>query len=302
MLSGWSVMKRIGLRLEKSATLLNGTRRQPMTLKRVSAQEAKKLMDSEGYTLVDVRSIPEFTEAHPEGAYNIPFLHKAPHGMVPNQDFAQVVEKVFADKETKLITSCQMGGRSVRAAQELANRGYTNIIDLKGGFGGEKDPDGNIVFEGWKGEGLPVSAGEPAGRAYGALHTENADGVEAAIAEQSPAATPAAPLEPEFNRFAHATKTVQCVKLGKELPALKRTPMGGPLGKRIRRNISADAWNMWVEHSKMIINEYRLNAAEEKAQEVLMKQCEDFFFGEGVAAPPEFVPEGQGPAQGEQGS
>lgn len=260
-----------------------------MSLKRISAKEAKELVDTEGYTLVDVRSIPEFTEAHPEGAYNIPFLHKAPHGMVPNQDFAKVVERTFPEKSTKLVTSCQMGGRSVRAAQELIGLGYTEVVDLRGGFGGETDPDGKVLVEGWKGEGLPVQSGEPEGRAYRALHhtattTEDDCGPDA----------PAAPPEPEMNRFAHATRVVLCVKFGKELPALKRTPMGGPMGKRLKRQVSAKAWNLWVEHSKMIINEYRLNPAEPKSQEILMKQCDEFFFGDGAKLPEDFVPQAAG--------
>ena len=260
-----------------------------MALDRVNAEEAKRLIDEEGYTLLDVRSVPEFNEAHPDGAYNVPYLHKAAHGMVPNQDFAKVVEAVFPDRSTRLVTSCQMGGRSVRAANDLQAMGYTNVKDLRGGFGGERDGAGELVHAGWKDSNLPVKDGDPGERGYRALHgaLTKGDGGEGG-AEALPEVANA------MNRFAHASKTVECVKYGRVLPALKRTPMGGPLGKRLKKEVSAAAWDLWVEHSKMIINEYRLNPAEAKSQQMLIDQCEQFFFGEGAQLPPDFVPQSAG--------
>ena len=85
------------------------------------------------------------------------------------------------------------------------------------------------------------------------------------------------------------TRTIQCVKLGREAEGLEHVPMKGELGLRIYENVSKEAWGMWVKHSTMVINEYRLNPSEPKAQEVLAKQLEDFFFGEGVEAPPDYV-------------
>jgi len=82
--------------------------------------------------------------------------------------------------------------------------------------------------------------------------------------------------------------TVKCVKLQKELPGLPRDPMGGALGKRILENVSQEAWNMWLEHQKMLLNEYRLNLADKKAREFLGQQAEQYFFGEGAALPPDF--------------
>ena len=78
------------------------------------------------------------------------------------------------------------------------------------------------------------------------------------------------------------TRTIQCVKLGREAEGLEHVPMKGELGIRICENVSKEAWGMWVRHSTMVINEYRLNPSEPKAQEVLAKQLEDFFFGDGV--------------------
>ena len=99
----------------------------------------------------------------------------------------------------------------------------------------------------------------------------------------------AEPVIPTGERWAHPERTVVCVKLKQELPAMRRKPMGGPMGIRLKKEVSAPAWEMWVEHSKMIINEYRLNPADPKAQEMLIKQCEDFFYGEGGVKPPEYV-------------
>jgi Fe-S cluster biosynthesis and repair protein YggX len=87
-------------------------------------------------------------------------------------------------------------------------------------------------------------------------------------------------------------RTVMCVKLQKELPGLSEPPFDNPLGQRIFETVSQDAWKMWVERMKMIMNEYRLNLGTKEAQDFLMQQMEEYFFGEGASAPPPgFVPE-----------
>jgi Fe-S cluster biosynthesis and repair protein YggX/rhodanese-related sulfurtransferase len=273
-----------------------------MNLKRITADEAKRLMDTEGYKLLDVRSMPEYNAEHPEGAYNVPYLHRAPHGMIPNQDFARVVQSAFPDKSEKIITTCQMGGRSVRAAAELMNLGYTNVLDLRGGFGSERDDGGNVVVKGWKDSGLPTEAGETTGRAYkdvnnqanAPAHASTAPAPEAAAATAGACATPAAAPTGHVSRFANPNKVVDCVKYGKQLPGLKRRPMPGALGERIFNQVSADAWELWAEHAKMLINEYRLNPSDARAQELLQQQCEAFFFGEGARLPEGFVPQAAG--------
>ncbi len=81
---------------------------------------------------------------------------------------------------------------------------------------------------------------------------------------------------------------VQCAKLGKELPALTRPPFPGELGERIFNEVSAMGWEMWREHSSLLINHYSLNMADPRAQEFLYGQMEEFLFGGGAApaAPP----------------
>jgi Fe-S cluster biosynthesis and repair protein YggX len=86
------------------------------------------------------------------------------------------------------------------------------------------------------------------------------------------------------------SKTVQCVKLGREAEAMERAPFKGPLGQRVFDNVSKEAWRQWLEHSKMLINEYRLDLTSENGQRIWMTECEKYFFGEGSAVPAEFVP------------
>jgi Fe-S cluster biosynthesis and repair protein YggX len=86
-------------------------------------------------------------------------------------------------------------------------------------------------------------------------------------------------------------RTVHCVKLKKELPGLEAPPWPGELGQRIYAQVSADAWRMWEDRMRMILNEYRLLPFQKEAQQLIARHMEDFFFGEGTALPPDYVPE-----------
>ena len=82
---------------------------------------------------------------------------------------------------------------------------------------------------------------------------------------------------------------VQCVKFGREMEGLSEAPFDThPLGQRIYDNVSKQAWGMWVEHMKMLMNEYRLNLGTRQAQEFLLAQMEQYFFGEGAQLPPDY--------------
>ena len=86
-----------------------------------------------------------------------------------------------------------------------------------------------------------------------------------------------------------APRLVYCVKLQKESEGMDETPFDGhPLGKRIYENVSKEAWKQWVEHLKMLMNEYRLNLGTPESQEFIIKQMEEYFFGQGSAPPPDF--------------
>ncbi len=86
-------------------------------------------------------------------------------------------------------------------------------------------------------------------------------------------------------------RLVHCVKFQKDLPGLPEAPWPGELGQRIYDSVSVEAWKLWEERMKMILNEYRLMPFQKEAQELVAKHMEDFFFGEGSALPPDFVPE-----------
>lgn len=85
-------------------------------------------------------------------------------------------------------------------------------------------------------------------------------------------------------------RMVHCVKLGREAEGLDRPPFPGALGQRIFENVSKEAWKLWTQHMTMVVNEYRLSLSTPESQKVLMEQMEQFFFGEGAALPPDYVP------------
>src|SRR6185295_14065336 len=86
-------------------------------------------------------------------------------------------------------------------------------------------------------------------------------------------------------------RTVFCVKLQRELPGLDAPTWPGALGQRIFEHVSEEAWMMWEERMKMILNEYKLLPFQKEAQQLIAKQMEEFFFGEDAALPPGYVPE-----------
>ena len=85
-------------------------------------------------------------------------------------------------------------------------------------------------------------------------------------------------------------RTVHCVKLGEELEGLDRPPYPGELGKRIYEQISKQAWQQWLGHQTMLMNEYRLTPIDPKARKFLETEMEKFLFGEGAAPPPDYKP------------
>ncbi len=85
------------------------------------------------------------------------------------------------------------------------------------------------------------------------------------------------------------SRKVHCVKLDKEADGLNAVTYPGELGKRIYEQVSQEAWQMWLGHQTMLINEYRLTPIEPKAREFLEEEMEKFFFGGGSEKPKEFV-------------
>ena len=89
------------------------------------------------------------------------------------------------------------------------------------------------------------------------------------------------------------TRTVQCVKLGKQAEGLDRPPYPGELGQRIFDNVSKEAWQMWLRQQTILINEHRISPIDPEARKFLEKEMEQFFFGGGSSLPGGFVMPGK---------
>ena len=85
-------------------------------------------------------------------------------------------------------------------------------------------------------------------------------------------------------------RMVNGIKLGKEAEGLDFPPYPGELGKRLWASVSKQAWADWLKHQTMLVNENRLNLAELRAREYLMRQMEDHFFGAGADQAAGYVP------------
>ena len=85
------------------------------------------------------------------------------------------------------------------------------------------------------------------------------------------------------------SRTVMCAKLKKKLPGMEFAPLKGEFGERLYQEVSQEAWGLWLKHSTMVINEYRLNPAESDAQKIMLEQMEKFFFTDEVELPPDYV-------------
>jgi len=86
------------------------------------------------------------------------------------------------------------------------------------------------------------------------------------------------------------TRMVHCIKLNTEAEGLDRPPYPGELGKRIYEQVSKQAWADWIRHQTMLVNENRLNLADQRARQYLARQMENHFFGEGADAAQGYVP------------
>ena len=141
-----------------------------MTVKEVTPEQAYDVLQKEaGSVYIDVRTEREFAAGHPQGAVNIPVAFPDPaRGMVMNADFVKVVEANFP-KDKKIIVGCQAGPRSNAAAGLLQQAGYQEVSNMLGGFGGMRDPMGNVIAPGWSSLDLPVGQDNGEGVSYESL-------------------------------------------------------------------------------------------------------------------------------------
>ncbi len=139
-----------------------------MPIQQISPDQAKKILDENPNALyVDVRSVKEFVEGHALAAINIPLFdfNEELGQMMPNPDFVKVIETNLPKNKT-LVVGCQVGGRSQKACEILAQQGYETLYNIQGGYGGLPQAPG------WKQLGLPVSQENGEGISYASLKTK----------------------------------------------------------------------------------------------------------------------------------
>jgi len=129
-----------------------------MSIKQAEPQQAHQILTSNPDAIyLDVRTEAEFAQGHPANAINVPVVFiKGPGQMELNGDFIEVVAKTLP-REKKMVVGCLAGGRSQSACELLEAAGYTDLTNVRGGFGGVRDASGQIVTPGWLDSELPVS-------------------------------------------------------------------------------------------------------------------------------------------------
>ena len=85
-------------------------------------------------------------------------------------------------------------------------------------------------------------------------------------------------------------RMVNCVKLGREAEGLDFPPYPGALGKRLWESVSKEAWQQWIKHQTMLINENRLSLADARARKYLAEQMDKYFFEGGADTASGYVP------------
>ncbi|MEW9572321.1 oxidative damage protection protein [Rhodanobacter sp. Si-c] len=88
------------------------------------------------------------------------------------------------------------------------------------------------------------------------------------------------------------SRIIHCAKLGIDAEGLDFAPWPGPLGQRIYDEISKPAWQQWLAHQTMLINENRINPLDPKARKYLAEQMEKYLFGGEVDRAAGFTPPG----------
>lgn len=86
------------------------------------------------------------------------------------------------------------------------------------------------------------------------------------------------------------SRTVNCIKLGREAEGLDFPPLPGELGKKLFAQVSKEAWQQWIRLQTMLINENRLNMADPAHRKYLVEQVTNHFFGEGAEQISGYVP------------
>lgn len=109
-----------------------GSGMQEQAYHKITAEEAKQMMDEGGVTVVDVRTEAEYKEGHIPGAV-----------LVPNESIGSEPPEALPELDAVLLVHCRTGVRSKQAADKLVEMGYTQVYD----FGGIRDWPYDIVTE-----------------------------------------------------------------------------------------------------------------------------------------------------------
>lgn len=88
---------------------------------KITAEEAKEMIDTQEVIILDVRTQEEFKEKHIEGAL-----------LIPDYELANVAKSKLPDKNKKILVYCRSGNRSKSAARLLIDMGYTDVYDFGG--------------------------------------------------------------------------------------------------------------------------------------------------------------------------
>jgi len=114
----------------KSASQIVAEARQ--TVPELTVAQAKEELDQGHVNLVlDVREPAEWEKGH------IPGVLLAPRGMLewyadPTTPYAK--PELTIQRDARIILTCASGGRSMLAAETLRKMGYTNVVNMAGGF------------------------------------------------------------------------------------------------------------------------------------------------------------------------
>ena len=85
-------------------------------------------------------------------------------------------------------------------------------------------------------------------------------------------------------------RLIFCEYFKKQKPGLERQPYPGEIGEKIFDSISKEAWQLWLEHQTMLINENRLSLVDPEARKFLQDEMQKFLYGEGSNKPDEYIP------------
>ena len=85
------------------------------------------------------------------------------------------------------------------------------------------------------------------------------------------------------------SRTIYCVMLQRDAEGLDRQPVSGSLGQKIYEQVSKEAWQKWLAHQTMLINEKQLSLVDKAHKAYLVDQMEAFFFGGGADKPEGWV-------------